>query len=421
LEPSHGETEMAARVRAEERLPHETWDEEGWVVSQGEAEWARWAEQLRRYFGRGEVRERALRYIQGLLSPQIERKNGWQMAEAMGEATPDGVQYLLKRARWSADDVRDAVRAYVVERLGQPEAVLVVDETGFLKKGHHSAGVQRQYTGTAGKVENCQIGVFLAYASTRGQALIDRELYLPRSWVEDRARCEAAGVPEAVAFATKPQLAQRMLERARAAGVRVRWVTADEVYGQHRGLRGWLEQQAQGYVLVVPVSESVQWQGQTLSVKALAERLMPSAWQRLSAGNGSQGLRWYDWAAVPLDEPVAEGWQRALVVRRSLTDPTQLAYYRVFAPLGGGLSEWVAVAGRRWAVETSFEEAKGEVGLEQYEVRSFSGWYRHITLAMAAQAFLAAVKARLQAAPKKSRARHPLSSSSSSRSRSCAG
>jgi SRSO17 transposase len=412
---------MAARVLTDEEIQRGTWDEEGWVVSEGEGEWQRWAEQLRRYFGRCEVRERALRYIKGLLSPQIERKNGWQLAEAMGEATPDGVQYLLNRAQWCTDAVRDAVRAYVVERLGHPDAVLVVDETGFLKKGGHSAGVQRQYTGTAGKVENCQIGVFLAYASERGQALIDRELYLPRAWTEDRARCEAAGVPEEVAFATKPQLAQRMLERARAAGVTVRWVTADEVYGRHRPLRGWLEQQLQGYVLVVPASESVQWHGQTLSAKAVAERLMPSAWERLSAGNGSQGLRWYDWAGVALEEPAPAGWQRALLLRRSVSDPTEVAYYRVFAPLSRGLGEWVAAAGSRWAVEMSFEEAKGEVGLDQYEVRSFSGWYRHITLAMAAHAFLAALKARLQDTPKKRRASRAVWSLLSSPSRSCAG
>jgi SRSO17 transposase len=292
--------------------------------------------------------------------------------------------------------VRDAVRAYAVECLGQRDAVLVVDETGFLKKGCHSAGVQRQYTGTAGKIENCQIGVFLAYASARGQALIDRELYLPRSWIEDRARCELAGVPAEVGFATKPQLAQRMLERALAAGVTARWVTADEVYGRHRPLRGWLEQQSQAYVLVVPASESVHWQGERLSAKAVAERLMPGRWERLSAGMGSQGLRWYDWAWVPVEEPTPEGWQRALLLRRSLSDPAEVAYYRVFAPLSSELSEWVAAAGQRWAVETSFEEAKGEVGLDHYEVRSFSGWYRHITLAMAAQAFLAALKARVQ-------------------------
>jgi SRSO17 transposase len=302
---------------------------------------------------------------------------------------------------WEVDAVREAVRADVVERLRHPEAVGVVEERGFLKKGRPSAGVQRQYTGTAGKVENCQIGVFLAYASARGQALIDRELYLPRSWIEDRPRCEAAGVPAEVGFETKPQLAQRMLERALAAGVTVRWVTADEVYGRHRPLRGWLEQQHQAYVLGVAASESVPWQGETLCAKAVTERLLPSGWERFSAGNGSQGLRGYDWAWVPLDEPAPEGWQRALWLRRSLSDPTEITYYRVFAPLARGLSEWVAVAGQRWAVEMSFEEAKGEVGLEQYEVRSFSGWYRHITLAMAAHAFLAAVKARPVEHPQK--------------------
>jgi SRSO17 transposase len=272
--------------------------------------WAGELDALRRRiaprFYRTEMRERAGAFIRGLLSG-VERKNGWQLAEQAGESIPDGMQRLLSRARWDVDGVRDDVRDYVVEHLGEPGGVLVVDETGFLKKGRKSAGVQRQYSGTAGRIENCQPGVFLAYRSARGQALIDRELYLPRSWTDDRARCREAAVPDSVGFATKSQLAQRMLERALEAGVPVAWVTGDEAYGQDGGLRWWLEQQGLAHVLATKRTQQVIGPGLVPVVaEQLISELEPSAWQRLSAGDGAKGPRVYDWAAVdirPLREP----------------------------------------------------------------------------------------------------------------------
>lgn len=347
-------------------------------------------------FGRAEPRRQALAYLQGLLSP-IERKNGWQLAEQAGDRTPDRTQRLLATADWDADAVRDDLRAYVVEHVGDDAAVLVVDETGFVKKGRKSAGVQRQYSGTAGRVENCQIGVFLAYASPRGRTLLDRELYLPEAWATDAARRQEAGIPEAVAFQTKPQLAQAMLERALDAGVPARWVTGDEVYGNDRRLRQWLEEREGAYVLAIKRTEPL-WvlteRGPVqVAAEVLAAQFRPEAWQRLSAGDGAKGPRWYDWARVPirpLGEPGKGYW---LLVRRSLTDPTELAYYVCFGPAATTLATLVQVAGARWAIEDCFETAKGEVGLDQYEVRRWVGWYRHITLALFAHAFLVVTRA----------------------------
>lgn len=384
---------MAARVCEMDEVPG--WDEEGWVVEQGEAEWERLSVQVGRHFGRGEIRDRALGYAKGLLSPGIERKNGWQMAEALGYADPYGVQYLLGRACWEADAVRDEVRGYVVEHLGEPAAVLVVDETGFLKKGQYSVGVQRQYTGTAGKVENCQVGVFLGYASSHGHALLDRELYLPKSWTDDTIRCVVAGVPQEREFATKPELARQMLERALEAGVPAAWVTGDEVYGGNRELRGWLERRQQAYVMAVASNEALGLDEGQVITTVVGMRLPATAWQCHSAGRGTKGPRLYDWAYVPLAEPAAAGWQAGLLLRRSLSDPQEIAYYRVFAPTGTALATLVRVAGCRWTIETGFEEAKGNVGLDHYEVRSWSGWYRHITLAMLAHAFLAVTGTRV--------------------------
>ena len=348
-------------------------------------------------FARAEPRERAAAYLRGLLAG-VERKNGWQLAEHAGEATPDGMQRLLSSARWDPDELRDDLREYVVERLGAPDAVLVVDETGFIKKGRTSAGVQRQYTGTSGKIDNCQIGVFLAYASPAGQALIDRALYLPTSWTDDPARCAAARIPAEVSFQTKPQLARVLLARALDAGVRCAWVTADEVYGDNPGLRGWLEERGQPYVLAVgcdrrvPPADGrgpVQVKAQ---VKALAERIGADRWVRISAGTGVKGDRFYDWARVPLADPGRDGFGRWLLVRRSLTD-AELAFYLCWGPAGTALAGLVAVAGTRWSIECGFQQAKGEVGLDHYEVRRWPGWYRHITLAMLAHAFLAVVRA----------------------------
>jgi SRSO17 transposase len=346
-------------------------------------------------FYRAEVRRRIKRYLTGLLG-QVDRKNCWQLAEQAGEATPDGMQRLLSTAQWDADEVRDDLRSYVVEHIGDETAVLVIDETGFIKKGNKSVGVQRQYSGTAGRIENCQIGVFLAYAGSKGQAFIDRELYLPKDWAEDKPRRREAGVPEEVEFATKPQLAMRMLERALKAGVRAAWVTGDEVYGGDRKLRMWLESEQQPFVLAVRSNEAV-WvqtargpsQGQAAKVTA---DIAPESWQRLSAGEGSKGPRMYDWARVALVRLQEPQWGHWLLVRRSISDPTKVAYYVVYGPASASLEVLVRVAGRRWAIEESFERAKGEAGLDEYEVRHWQGWYRHITLSLLALAFLVATR-----------------------------
>jgi len=352
------------------------------------------------HFARREPRERVLAYLRGLLSP-IERKNGWQLAEYVGDPTPDGVQRLLATYDWDADVVRDDLRAYVVEHLGDPQAVLVVDETGFLKKGIKSVGVQRQYSGTAGRIENCQIGVFLAYAGPCGHAFVDRELYLPQEWAEDKARRRDAGVPAEVAFQTKPQLARTMLERALAHELPARWVTADEVYGNDRSLRLWLEQRRIPYVLACKRTERV-WvltaRGPAqLAVATLAAQVPATQWQRLSADDGAKGPRVYEWARVPL-RPVGEpGTGYWLLLRRSLTVPTDVAYYVCCGPAATPLRELVRVAGVRWTIEDAFEGAKGEVGLDQYEVRRWTGWYRHITLALLAHAYLTVVRAQTRA------------------------
>jgi SRSO17 transposase len=338
-------------------------------------------------FARSEVRERARRYLAGLLD-RVERKNGWQLAEHLGESGPQGVQRLLNAAHWDADAVRDDLRSYVVEQLGTPDGILVVDETGFLKKGTKSVGVKRQYSGTAGRIENAQVGVFLAYASAHGHAFVDRELYLPEEWARDQARRAEAGVPAAIGFATKGQLAQTMLARAFAAGVPAAWVTGDEVYGNSGPLRSWLEAQARAYVLAVSCDHLVGVDGQQQRVAALVAALPAGAWRRRSAGEGSQGPRLYDWAWVPLPAAARPGWTQWVLARRSLSEPTEVAYYRAFGPAQTRLSALVRVAGMRWAVEEGFERAKDAVGLAEYEVRRWQAWYRHITLALLAQAYL---------------------------------
>ena len=373
------------------------------VVGRDEvAEVARWAEGIERVheciagrFRRPEPRRRALEYLRGLLSP-VERKNGWQLAEQAGEATPDGVQRLLYNYRWDADLIRDDLRDYVVEHLGDADGVLVVDETGFLKKGGKSVGVQRQYSGTAGRIENCQVGVFLAYAGAKGRTLLDRDLHLPQVWAQDRERREEAGVPEDAVFRTKPQLAQLMLERAADSGVPFSWFTGDEVYGSDRKLRRWLEREEIPHVMAIKSNEKLwAWTEKgPLQVRAdrLASGVEESAWVRCSAGNGAKGPRVYDWTAVkirPLREPGKGHW---LLARRSLAKPGELAYYLCFGPAETTLAELVRVAGTRWAIEECFEEAKGEVGLDQYEVRRWEGWHRHITLAMLAHAYLTVIK-----------------------------
>jgi SRSO17 transposase len=354
-------------------------------------DWARGldelVERIAPRFCRIEPRRRVRAYLQGLLAP-VERKNGWQLAENAGDRTPDGVQDFLARMRWDADQVRDDLRAYVVAHFGDADGVLVLDETGFVKKGSKSVGVQRQYSGTAGRIENCQIGVFLGYASQHGHALIDRALYLPEVWANDAARRGAAGVPADTAFATKPQLGRQMLTRAFAAGVPCRWVTGDSVYGADYSLRRCIERSGRGYVLAVTSR-------QRLGFKTVADWLedVPSnGWQRLSAGDGAKGPRLYDWAWLPYWSDAESGWQKGLLIRRKLAQPEAFTFYLTLAPEGTGLSDLVRVAGTRWTIEACFEAAKGEVGLDQYEVRSWTGWHRHITLAMLAHAYLAVLR-----------------------------
>jgi SRSO17 transposase len=355
-------------------------------------DWARGldglVERIAPRFRRIEARRRVRAYLQGLLSP-VERKNGWQLAEHAGDRTPDAVQDFLARVRWDADQVRDDLRDYVVAHLGDGDGVLVLDETGFVKKGTKSVGVQRQYSGTAGRIENCQIGVFLGYAGRHGQALIDRALYLPEVWANDPVRRSAAGVPADTIFATKPQLGRQMLSRAFAADVPCRWVTGDSVYGADDALRRCIEKGGRGYVLAVTSR-------QRLGVKTVADWLedVPSnGWQRLSAGDGAKGPRLYDWAYLPCRWlEVARGWQKGLLIRRKLAQPEAFTFYLTLAPEAVVLSDLVRVAGTRWTIEACFEAAKGEVGLDQYEVRSWTGWHRHITLAMLAHAYLAVLR-----------------------------
>ena len=356
--------------------------------------WARGLEALHsriaHRFGRKEHRKRVLSYLKGLLG-SVERKNGWQLAEYAGDGTPDGLQRLVATYDWDADLVRDDLRSYVVEHLGDPNGVLVVDETGFIKKGVKSVGVKRQYSGTAGRIENCQIGVFLAYASSKGRAFLDRKLYLPKEWAEDAVRRAEAGVPEDVEFETKPQLAKVMLERAIEARVPVSWVTGDEVYSS---LRVWLETQQVSYVLAIKSNEALWTDPGFAQVRAstLAAEVPSEAWTTLSAGDGAKGPRRYDWTRVPIRPLKAPGKGYWLLVRRSITKPDELAYYVCFGPIETTVEELVRVAGTRWIIEEGFEEAKGEVGLDQYEVRKWTGWYRHITLALLAHAYLAVIR-----------------------------
>lgn len=342
-------------------------------------------------FGRPEVRARAGKYVAGLLDP-LERRNGWQLAEALGERSPDGVQRLLRTARWDAEAVRDDLRAYVVEHLGDPAAVLVIDETGFLKKGTQSVGVARQYSGTAGRIENCQIGVFLAYASPCGQAFLDRALYLPQAWTQDAVRRAAAGIPPEVLFATKGDLAQVMLARAFAAEVPAAWVTGDEIYGNDGDLRRWLEAEHRPYVLAVARSHPVWQAGVQVRVDALLDAIPEGGWQRIAVGAGSKGPRDYDWACARLPYWTADGWGQWLLIRRSVTDPEAYAFYRAFGHDDASVADLARVAGMRWTIEEGFQRAKA-IGLDQYEVRRWTAWHRHITLCLLAHAFLAVTRA----------------------------
>jgi SRSO17 transposase len=351
------------------------------------------AERIGRHFARSEPRQRAADYVRGLLG-NAERKNGWQLAEYLGDATPDGVQHLLARADWDADAVRDELASYVRERLGHAAGVLIVDETGFVKKGTRSAGVARQYSGTAGRIENCQIGVFLGYATPRGRALLDRALYLPREWAEDSRRRKQAGVPRRVRFGTKIALARRMIERALDASVAATWVTADAVYGSDFGFRCCLEARGLGYVVGVR-ADFAAWCGfRQVRARALLAALPAGAWRRLSCGDGSKGLRRYDWAACPLNCPEPKKYGRWLLIRCSISEPSEVAYFACGGPPGTGLEDLVRVAGMRWTIEDLFELAKGDCGLDEYEVRNWVGWHRHVTLSLFALAVLAVIRSR---------------------------
>jgi SRSO17 transposase len=344
-------------------------------------------------FSRVEPRRRARSFLLSLLS-DVQTRSCWQLAEQAGDASPHGMQRLLDEAVWDADGVRDDLRAYVTTELGDPGGVLILDDTGDLKKGTHSVGVQRQYTGTAGRVENAQVAVFLAYATAHGRALIDRRVYLPRSWTEDRARCQAAGVPDEVGFATKIELGRRMLTAAFDAGVPARWVSADEFYGGHRGLRYDLQARRVGYVLAVARNHRVTLATGVHRADEVAAGFSARAWHRYSAGPGAKGERDYDWAYLRIQadpgEPRRHHW---LLVRRSLTDG-ELAFYRCFSPRPVSLTTLVTVAGTRWAVEECFQAAKGEVGLDQHQVRRWDPWHRYTTLVMLAHALLAVIAAR---------------------------
>jgi SRSO17 transposase len=352
-------------------------------------------------FGRAEPRGRVGAYVQGLLVG-LERKNGWTLAEHAGQSSPDGMQRLLRTAGWDVDGVRDDVRDYVVEQLGDPDGVLIVDDTGFVKKGVRSAGVQRQYSGTAGRVENCQIGVFLAYASGGGHALIDRELYLPESWTSDRDRCRAAGIGDEIGFVTKPRLAIAMLDRALAAGVPFSWVTADEAYGQVKYLRVWLEQHDCPYVLATRCNDTLVPADSSLGLAdvradVLIAALPARAWRRLSVGAGAHGPRNYDWARVPIRIAWRPGRGHWLLARRKITkhgeEPGEIAYYLCYGPRRATLVDLAWTAGARWHIEECFQQAKNDAGLDDYQVRSYRAWYAHITLSMLALAGLAAIKA----------------------------
>jgi SRSO17 transposase len=367
------------------------------------AEWSNllksFQQRLGPYFARSEARQAAFNYIQALLSP-VERKNGWQVAEQVGDANPYRVQHLLGRAHWDADAVTHEIRQYAIEYLNDPFDILAIDETGFLKQGDQSVGVQVQYYGTTGHLENCQVGVFLAYITEKGHTLIDRRLYLPKSWTEDPQKCGKAGVPEAVKFAIKPQLAQQMLQSAWDAGIRARWVVADEVYGNDGSFWWWLEKTGkQPYVLTVNKKQSFVIGWQHYRADDLLQSIAPEQWQRLSCGNGSKGKREYEWVRIEVNCDRSEGFQRWLVFRRSLDHPNEprcISYYQVFAPAETALETIVCVIGKRWCIEECFKLAKGQLGLGDYEVRSWQGWHRHMTLVLAAQVFLTVLRSQVE-------------------------
>src|SRR6187397_202766 len=368
-------------------------------------------ERIRPLFTQQRVAVSAGLFLDGLLGPE-RRKTGWMRAEAAGDPGPWRQQAILGRGRWEADALRDIVREYVVAHLADEGAVLVIDETGFLKQGKASCGVGRQYTGSAGKITNCQIGVFAAYVSGHGHAFLDRALYLPKAWADDPARRAAAHVPQQIAFATKPHLARAMVERAIAAGVPFAWVVGDSIYGVSE-VEMALRRAGKGYVLGVNATGQFNSWGSKPPVAGtaaeIAGALDPSAWQRLSAGAGSKGERLFDWAYLELadleaaeyNENLPGLWTRGLLIRRNIADG-DLAFFTTWCPAGTAMETLVAVEGRRWAIEDGFETAKNELGLDHNETRSWHGWHRHVSLVMLAFAMLAAIrqKANTPAPPK---------------------
>lgn len=328
-------------------------------------------------------RRHAEQYLRGLLSP-IARKNGWTIAEHVGEKEPKALQRFLNLATWEADTLRDVVCDYAMRHLADPAAVLVADPTGFAKKGRKSAGVQRQYSGTLGRIDNCQIGTFLAYVTSRRErVLLDRELYVPETWLDDRRRCAEAGIPEEQAFATRPRQVAVMIDRVRERGVPFAWFAADEEFGQNPGLRSHLEKAGIAYVMAVPKnSEFTDTAGMTAKISERADRLAPHAWARRACGIGTKGFRVYDWALLESDFT-----EHQYLIRRSIDDG-ELAFYHCYNPRREGVTELVRVAGARWPVEECFEATKGGVGLDDYQVRLYHAWYRHVSLAILAHTFL---------------------------------
>ncbi|MGZ9928685.1 IS701 family transposase [Streptomyces sp. NC-S4] len=345
-------------------------------------------------FSRSEPRETALAHMRGLIAP-LERKNGWTLAEEAGHAGPDRVQRLLNRIDWDADEVLNDVREYVVENLGDPDAVLIVDDTGFLKKGDRSAGVQRQYSGTAGRTENCQVGVFLAYASCRGRTLIDRRLYVSASWTEDRDRCRRAGIDDTVVFETKVATARAMVRRAIAEKIPFGWVTADAGYGFSKSWRSELERADVFHVMATTRHDTVvtRW-AMDHPVHDLFPGLPRQKWKRRSCGDGAHGPRVFDWARVEVRPWHRDDRRHWVIARRSVRRPEEISYYIAYCPAETTLDQLIHVAGSRWAVEECFQTAKQECGLDDYQVRRYPGWHRHMTLALAAHACLTVLRAR---------------------------
>jgi len=349
-------------------------------------------QRLRPYFARPEPFQRALRFVQALLS-EVPRKNGWQLAEQAREATPYGMQRLLAEAVWDEQGVRDEVRRLVVETLGQENVILAIDETSFPKQGEQSAGVARQYCGTTGRVENCQVGVFLSWITARGHSLIDRELYVPACWIADRQRCQNAGIPASLPFRTRPELARQMLIRVREAGLYADWVVADSVYGGNAALRDWLEEQGQAYVGMVACTEPIVLTLPDGSLRRIEvgdlPALLPQAlsWSRLASHTGPKGPRTFDWLCLPLWHRGRQDGQHFVLLRRFFEDPTRITFALVFAPQPTPLPHLVLVAGSRWHIEEDFENGK-HLGMDQYEVRGYRGWYRFLTLLLLSLASL---------------------------------